>query len=41
VWALRIPITDGRQVAVFEEMIEVTDQRRRILGRAGLEEAGL
>lgn len=40
VWALRIPITDGAHVAIFEEMIAVSDSERRVLGRDGVESIG-
>lgn len=35
VFAVRVPLTDGRRVAVFEEMIAVDDTHRRVLGRDG------
>ena len=40
-WAIRIPLTDGHRVAVFEEMIWVSDEERHLCGRSDVSEIGV
>lgn len=40
IWAVRVPVTDGTVRAVFEEMMYVDPDGRRILGRDGLDHIG-
>jgi hypothetical protein len=39
-FAIRVPVTDGRHTAVFEEMIWVDERSRRVLGRSGTDAVG-
>jgi hypothetical protein len=40
IWAIRVPVSDGKIHAAFEEMIYVDPDQRRVLGRDGLEGIG-